>query len=326
MKIKNILSAALVVGFILTVFAGCAKKEPTFRLSQTELNIDCGEKQTLSVALENTGSDPYGIVWESDNTDVATVKSGIVTGVSAGVAVIKARVTVYSNDKTVSEELTCTVTVAGTPTLSAISFEESEQTVAPGSTILLSPVLTPNGAPSTLVWSSSDETVATVDRYGCVTAIGEGTATVTVVDEATSLSAQCTIRVSENASGPTEPTGTDLTLNRTQISLYPGEAFYLTVEDAPGELTWSSSNTDIAAIRSDGYVKAVSPGTAVITVTDGINRASCTVTVMYYPSAPEGTTEAHQPTTEEPQPPTDTPTVPDIPTSPEPETPTDGEE
>ena len=111
MKIKNILSAALVVGFILTVFAGCAKKEPTFRLSQTELNIDCGEKQTLSVALENTGSDPYGIVWESDNTDVATVKSGIVTGVSAGVAVIKARVTVYSNSKTVSEELTCTVTV-----------------------------------------------------------------------------------------------------------------------------------------------------------------------------------------------------------------------
>ena len=159
-----------------------------------------------------------------------------------------------------------------------------------------------------------------------MTAIGEGTATVTVVDEATSLSAQCTIRVSENASVPTEPTGTDLTLNRTQISLYPGEAFYLTVEDAPGELTWSSSNTDIAFIRSDGYVKAVSPGTAVITVTDGINRASCTVTVMYYPSAPEGTTEAPQPSTEEPQPPTDTPTVPDIPTSPEPETPTDGEE
>ena len=39
--------------------------------------------QTCSIfdALENTGSDPYGIVWESDNTDVATVKSGIVTGV-----------------------------------------------------------------------------------------------------------------------------------------------------------------------------------------------------------------------------------------------------
>ena len=58
------------------------------------------------------------------------------------------------------------------------------------------------------VWSSSDEAVATVDEQGSVTAVGEGSAVITVTDKDGELSAHCEVTVGETAVEPVEP-GTD---------------------------------------------------------------------------------------------------------------------
>lgn len=67
--------------------------------------------------------------------------------------------------------------------------------------------LTASGADS-YVWSSSDETVATVDENGNVTAVGVGTATISVADKGDRLSARCVVTVQETGVEPVEP-GTD---------------------------------------------------------------------------------------------------------------------
>lgn len=274
---SKILSNILCALFALTLFCGCAKKEPTFTFNRTEIQLKSGETLTLTVSFENLGTDPYGISWESSNNDVATVKSGIVTGVSEGSAVIKARVNIYANSKTTTGELFCNVTVTGTPNLESITFSEPTKTVAPGSTVLLVPDLNPNGSTARLLWTSSDETIATVDENGLVTAVKEGTVTIVVSAEETSIVATCTITVSDAA-----PVENDvLTLNRTRIELYPGESFYLkVVSGSTGTPTWASSNPTLATVSASGRVTANSVGTVTITATENGKSASCTLTVI----------------------------------------------
>lgn len=304
---SKVLSNILCALFALTLFCGCAKKEPTFTLNQTEIQLKSGETLTLTVSFENLGTDPYGISWESSNNDVATVKSGIVTGVSEGSAVIKARVNIYANSKTTTGELFCNVTVTGTPNLESITFSEPTKTVAPGSTVLLVPDLNPNGSTARLLWTSSDETIATVDENGLVTAVKEGTVTIVVSAEETSIVATCTITVSDAA-----PVENDvLTLNRTRIELYPGESFYLkVVSGSTGTPTWASSNPTLATVSASGRVTANSVGTVTITATENGKSASCTLTVI--PRSTQQTTQTTQPSSQQPtQEPSTEPSQPD---------------
>ena len=80
-----------------------------------------------------------------------------------------------------------------------VSVEPSSVELATGEIRLL----TASGAEK-FVWSSSDETVATVDAEGNVTAVAEGTATITVKDAAEEHSAQCQVTV-RNGDTPDDP-------------------------------------------------------------------------------------------------------------------------
>lgn len=87
----------------------------------------------------------------------------------------------------------------------------------------------------------------------------------------------------KEATGGTEVTS--VTLNKATLNLEVGEtgklsATVLPVSAADKSITWSSSNTDVASVNSNGTVNAKKAGTVVITATatNGKN-ASCTVTV-----------------------------------------------
>lgn len=77
---------------------------------------------------------------------------------------------------------------------SSLSLSKSDFTLfKSGATWQLKAKAEPAGGKQT--WSSSDEKVATVDDKGVVTAVGNGSATITVTDENTGLSASCAVRV-----------------------------------------------------------------------------------------------------------------------------------
>ena len=136
----------------------------------------------------------------------------------------------------------------------------------------LSATLTPANATDVVEWTTDAESVATV-KNGVVTAVGEGTATITAT--AGSVSATCTVTVSAIPA-------TGISLDQTSLTLkqYATETLTATItpENTTDKLTWSSSDVKVATV-TDGVVKGIAPGVATITATVGAFSATCEVTV-----------------------------------------------
>ena len=149
-----------------------------------------------------------------------------------------------------------------------------------GGSAALSARVSPEAASDRVVsWSSSDRSVATVDKAGTVHGLRPGTATVTATAEG--KSGTCAVTVKAKAVNVT-----DVTLDKTELTLTEGEAETLTATVRPDnadnrKVTWSSDKTEIATVDGAGKVTAVKAGEAVVTVTteDGGKTATCKVTV-----------------------------------------------
>lgn len=116
-----------------------------------------------------------------------------------------------------------------------------------------------------LVWTSSDETVATVDGDGLVTAVGAGTAEIKVSASDVNLSSSCMVTVVVPATGITVPDKLDLVLNGQNTANLNAMA---TPEDATDVvLTYVSSDEKVATVDETGMVTAVGNGEADITIT-----------------------------------------------------------
>ena len=149
-----------------------------------------------------------------------------------------------------------------------------------GGSAALSARVSPEAASDRVVsWSSSDRSVATVDKTGTVQGLKPGTATVTAMAEG--KSGTCAVTVKAKTVNVME-----VTLDRTELTLTEGETETLTATVKPDnadnrKVTWSSDKTEIATVGGAGRVTAVKAGEAVITVTteDGGKTAACKVTV-----------------------------------------------
>ena len=144
-----------------------------------------------------------------------------------------------------------------------------------GATVQLT--ATPSGVVGTpdlgVTWSSDDETVATVDDAGLVTAQGEGTAVITATsDFDPSVSDSATITVSpvpSVVSVSVTPTSPTVVVGGTvQLS-----ADVVTVGGAADGVTWSSDDEAIATVDDAGLVTAQGEGTAVITATSDFDAS-----------------------------------------------------
>ena len=141
-------------------------------LNKTSLTLGKGEAFTLTAA-SNSGAASVKKSWKSSNSKVVSVDaSGKLKAVGTGTATIT--VTTY-NGKT----KTCKVTVKAAPT--SVKLNKSSVTLTKGKTAALSASLNPSSAASLKrTWSSSNTKVAKVDAGGKVTAVGKGSATITV--------------------------------------------------------------------------------------------------------------------------------------------------
>ena len=135
------------------------------------------------------------IRWESSDPQIASVdESGYVQAVNGGTATIRA----IALDNEVSAEITITVESK----VSGIALNQSEAAVMRGETVTLQAYIEPADANNkNVLWSSSDESVATVDQTGVVTTHGIGIATITATTEEGGYQADCTIKVDADIKG-----------------------------------------------------------------------------------------------------------------------------
>lgn len=226
--------------------------------------------------------------------DGLTLKSdGTITGTPSAVGSSTFTVTATNNDSgSDSKEFTLTINPA--PILvTGVTLDQAELALYTGQSETLTATVTPNDATNpNVTWSSDRSDVATVDN-GVVTAVGEGTAIITVTTADGGKTATCAVTVT----AATVPV-TGVSLNKTSTSLYVGGSETLTATVQPGNasnqtVTWSTSDASVATVEN-GVVRATGRGTATITVTtvDGGFTADCTVTVSRYSTGGGPTTYA----------------------------------
>lgn len=172
-----------------------------------------------------------------------------------------------------------------TPTtvaVSSVSLSKTSITLTEGDKETLTATVLPNNATDkTVEWSSSYTSVASVSN-GTVTAIKAGTTTITVKTKDGGKTATCAVTVNAKVIPVS-----DVTLNKTELTLTEGESETLTATVKPDNatdktLSWSSSDATVASVDDNGKVTAIKAGTATITVKtkDGEKTATCKVTVV----------------------------------------------
>ena len=220
-------------------------------LNKTAASIEHGETVVLS-AKHSTSS---AITWKSSKKSVAIVdENGVVTGLKPGTTTITA-----SAD---GSKATCTITVKSP----SLSLNHSSVTLYRGQTLALITKVSSNLAPS---FKSNKKSVATVDQNGVITAVKHGTATITATIDGVSKTCAVTVKQPE------------ISLNTTEISLTPGNTYQLKAnvssKNAPA---FSSSNSAIATVDSNGCITAIQTGTAYIYVQEDGVKVKCKVKVI----------------------------------------------
>ena len=157
-------------------------------LSLNTLTLDVGDSETLNATVQPDNATNQNVTWSSNNAEVATVENGVVTAIGEG----ETTITVTTKDG--CKTATCIVTVT-VPVTGVKLNKETLELFTDGSETLTATVEPGNATNKNVTWSSSDETIATVDNNGTVTAVGAGEATITVTTEDGSKTATCQVTV-----------------------------------------------------------------------------------------------------------------------------------
>ena len=235
---------------------------------QSSLTLFNGATATLSLIKTPSDATLRGdITWNTSNASVATVNSdGVVTAINKGSANITASV----------DGCTATCSVSVLASVTGISLDKTSATLNKGETLQLTWSVNPTGATlqGQVSWVSSDSLVATVDNQGNVTAVGAGTADITVALEGFTATCKITVVIPV----------TSVSLSKNSIELIKGDSETLVATINPTDatdksLSWSSSDSSVATVNN-GEVSAVGGGSATITVKASNGKAAtCSVVV-----------------------------------------------
>ena len=227
-------------------------------INETDFTIDKNTTKTLTGVV--TPSDTTDTLkWTSSNTSVATVDQfGKVTAIDGGEATITLTVGNHSDSVKVNVNVPVTdISIDITDTITLLPNQTQK---------VIASVIPANANDKTITWSVLDNTIATVDNTGLITAKNAGETTLTI--QSGSITKTRKIKVLKEVEG--------LNINIPNQTLKKGETIDLiatptTGAEETGVITWTSSNPSVATVEN-GKVTAISPNdgsasTAIITAT-----------------------------------------------------------
>ena len=154
-------------------------------LDKTEVELTEGDSVTLTATVKPDDATDKTVTWTSSDPSVATVDGGKIEAVKEGSATITAK----SGEKSA----TCKVTVKKVIAVESVELDKTEVELTEGDSVTLIATVKPDDATDkTVTWTSSNPSVATVDK-GKIEAVKEGTATITA--KTGEKSAACTVIV-----------------------------------------------------------------------------------------------------------------------------------
>ena len=242
--------------------------KPVTRIEVTApaAELAVGGQLTLSASVIPADAAVKGVTWRSGDETIATIdQDGMVTGLKRGSARLIATSTDGSN-------IRANISLKVVQKAESITLNKDELTIDVGRTGMLTATVLPKDTNSkNVTWSTSDASVATVNKEGRVTGVSLGTCEITCSSAGdASVKAVATVNVQQ----PVTKVAFD-----GEISVYAGETGKVTWTVQPANasnpaLSLSSTNTKILTVSDDGTVTGVKQGEAYVkaTTTDGSNR------------------------------------------------------
>ena len=229
------------------------------------------EQQTIiaTISPENCTDD---IKWESSNTGIATVDNGVVTSVADG----ECTITATCGDKTA----TCSINVniekvyCTSLTLDKESLSFSEL----GATQKLNATILPEDCTSSIIWNSTNRSVATVDDNGVVTSIATGVSIITATCDSKTDTCNVEVHEIQPITVIQSHITVDSSLGETNLDMKE----YIEIENIDfNDITWSLENTNgnIGTINNEGILVIPYETIATAIITASIDNESVSITV-----------------------------------------------
>lgn len=239
-------------------------------LSATNIVIDLAQNKSAAIsAVVQPAAADQSIRWASNDKSVVAYRSGQITGLKTGVAVVRAAC--QSNTNVYAD---CVVSVIDSrvPTSVTLQGMGASLSMERYQTLQLTAVTQPSTAASTVVWKSSKSSVVSVSNKGLLTAKKSGTAVITCYSKY-SKSVAATLQVTVKQ----YPSPTDVTLSPSTSVMVVGDTLALTPVTTPASgvcsyFTWKSSSVKRASVSADGVVTAKKTGWVTITCTSKQNK------------------------------------------------------
>ena len=260
-----------------------------------EMTLDEKTRKINTVAYDDVDGlgliDNPNISWGVDKGSVLSVKDGVITAKSAGTATVTGTYSTKDWGHTTTDSVKVIVTTTG----GSIDLGDASTKVKVGGTTKVTPTVSYNGETvkdATVTWSSSDDSVATVDAStGTITGVKKGTATITAECTYNNKTFSSTIDVDVVYDGlfiAKEQSEVNLTQGGTQEIVWQlldmgtykggktgsGTAGY----NGNSSVTWASNDTDIATVDEYGVITAGSKN-GTTTVTAKYNSTTYTINV-----------------------------------------------
>ena len=254
-----------------------------------EDKISVSEKDNYSLTYDANSKD---IIWSSTDDTIASVKSnGTVVGKKEGKAVVKgtdkngkqdtvAVTVVNKKENTTSKKVNTTSNktnvVSNKVNNKYIKFNKQQLTLNNKEKYQLTVDTNISG---NIVWKSSNESIATVDKNGLIVAKKPGDTVITA--KSNNIQATCYVSVVDPVKHVEK-----ITIDKTNVTLKIGESLSVKATILPldadnTDATWKSNNNKIATVNNSGKITAISEGNTDVTITsiDGNKVAKVNVTV-----------------------------------------------
>lgn len=286
---------------VFLVFYWIVDRE-TFYFLDNNIHIATNTSYAIDVVGKSTEKSPEDLIWTSSNPDIISIDDrGNIKALKQGIVTIRAKSKLGLVKRSIRVSASDFI-------IYSIVFGNDRMVINQNEEVTLSPIL--NGSKdirSSLTWSSSNPSIATVDSSGVVKGNKEGSTYIIAKDEYSEHSAKVRIDVTgevkvevadhdqindsrdnyESESHETDVNVESINMNLSSLSLKIGQSSMLTVSIQPNNATnkkiiWKSTDEQVATVDSSGKVVAVGEGDCIIYATsvDGDKSAFSTVHVQ----------------------------------------------